>query len=104
MSKKQTSNATRTLIEQRFTRDQKYAVMLAEIIKDFTDCPKCKEGNFCLPRPCITSYGLAGTLTTLKKETRRGNTKWTTTQATRELKNFERHSRFLSMIYKIDED
>ena len=104
MSKKQTSDATRAVIEGRYSRDQKYAVMVAEVVKDFTDCPSCREGNFCLPRPCITSYGLARTLTTLGKETRRGGTKWTTTQATRELKNFEGHSRFLSMIYNQDKD
>ena len=101
MTKKEMSGPTRALKEKTQRRDIVYARALSVVIKDFTDCDKCREGYFCFPSPCMSSYALSRTLTTLKVKTRSGkSTEWSVTQTTRELKNFNKYSRQFSLEQK----
>jgi hypothetical protein len=104
MREKQTSQATLALKQKTFRKDTLYADKVREVIKEFSDCPNCRQGYFCFPTPCFSAYELARTLTTLKVETRRGkSTEWSTTQGTRELKNFKRRSRQFKLQQKIED-
>ena len=104
MKDKQTSQATLALRQKTFRQDTLYADKVREIIKEFADCPNCRQGYFCFPTPCFSAYELARTLTTLKVETRSGkSTEWSTTQGTRELKKFNIRSKQFKLQQKIED-
>ena len=81
-------NQTESARRERRERDwrQRFRILnaIAQIVYDQTNCPKCRQKQWCRNQwgslSCMSASELARTLTTLKVETSRGKTRWSPTQ------------------------